>query len=486
VAACFGDNVTQPARPGPAATSTGEFTQQLSRVIGDEAADKEVSKAVADLHLAPGEQRPRELRRLRDRIERNLSGMVGPMMARMIVDARLQLDEGTRTVLTDHLRFVEDQLERSETRLQGLAWELDTLRRYHRQILQDLPLGACSVSSDGEIVSWNAAMSELTDVPRGDVVGGLIRALPSPWNDLLGDFLDGPRQHVHKRRIALSGRPRWFNLHKSTIAAPAYDGQSDPVNRPGGVVLLLEDLTSVQTLEDELAHSERLASIGRLAAGVAHEIGNPVTGIACITQNLHHETEPEVVKDSLDEILEQTTRITDIVQSLVTFSHGGLPDGNRVRPFKLAECIDDAKRLVQLSRDAKQLDYSVECDAALVVEGDRQRILQVVVNLLSNACDASEAGGRIEVSGEVVGTQAVIRIRDQGPGVPEDLREQVLEPFFTTKEPGEGTGLGLPLAYSIVHDHEGSLRIDNMVEGGCTVTVGLPLAPTRDTTAQTG
>jgi signal transduction histidine kinase len=247
---------------------------------------------------------------------------------------------------------------------------------------------------------------------------------------------------------------------------------------------LLEDLTSVQTLEDELAHSERLASIGRLAAGVAHEIGNPVTGIACITQNLRYETEPDMLEEGLNEILQQTTRITDIVQSLVTFSHGGAPEDDRVRTFNLAECINDAHRLVRLSRDAKQLDYAIECDQALQVDGDRQRILQVVVNLLSNACDASEPGGRIEVESCRAKHLAVIRVRDQGPGIPADLRERVLEPFYTTKEPGEGTGLGLPLAYSIVHDHGGSLRIENRPEGGCTVTVRLPLHRTSETVAR--
>lgn len=484
VSACFGDDVTPPDRPTPKAASSAEFSDQLSRIIGDEAADKEVAKALDDLHMSAGEHRPRELRRLRDRLERNLSGMVGPMMARMIVDARLRLDAGTRTVLSDHLRFIEDQLERSETRLQGLAWELDTLRRYHRQILQDLPLGACSVAGDGEIVSWNAAMVLLTDVPRRDAVGSLAANLPGPWNNLLGDFLEDEGQHVHKRRITVESRARWFNLHKSAIAAPTQARQEPASDLTGGVVLLLEDLTSVQTLEDELAHSERLASIGRLAAGVAHEIGNPVTGIACITQNLHYETEPHMLKEGLNEILQQTTRITDIVQSLVTFSHGGSPEGDRVRTFNLAECINDAHRLVRLSRDAKQLDYKIDCDQALQVEGDRQRILQVVVNLLSNACDASEPGGRIEVESFRASNLAVIRVRDQGPGIPADLRERVLEPFYTTKEPGEGTGLGLPLAYSIVHDHSGSLRIENRSEGGCTVTVQLPLNRASETVAR--
>ena len=161
-------------------------------------------------------------------------------------------------------------------------------------------------------------------------------------------------------------------------------------------MVLVEDLTEVHTLEAELVHSERLASIGRLAAGVAHEVGNPITGIACITQNLRFEDDPEIIAENLDDILKQTQRINDIVQSLITFSHGGPPEGQRLTRFKLGQTLADAQRLVQLSHNAKQLSYENGWDDDLLIDGDPQRLLQVFVNLLSNACDASRPGGRIE------------------------------------------------------------------------------------------
>jgi signal transduction histidine kinase len=230
----------------------------------------------------------------------------------------------------------------------------------------------------------------------------------------------------------------------------------------------------MQTLEAELTHSERLASIGRLAAGVAHEIGNPVTGIACIAQNLQQDDDPELLREGLEEILEQTRRIDDIVQSLSSFSRGGFSTGERFSQFDLHQCLQDARRLVQLSREGKHLDIGVPAGQGLVIEGDRQRLLQVFVNLLSNACDASDPGGLIEMDTRVGRAGVQVTVRDHGHGIPPSTLEKVLEPFFTTKEPGRGTGLGLPLAHKILQDHGGQLAIESD-SGGTRVTVTLPL-----------
>ncbi len=477
IAVCFRESGYVPSNRLLSVASTGEFVQRLTRVIGEQAASREVQKALTDLAMDPGETRPQHLQRLRIRIERNLSGMLGPMMARMIVDSRLQADESTRLMLTDQMRFIEEQLEHSRTRLRGLARDLDALQLYHRQILQDLPLGACALSSEQEILNWNQAMERLTGIDRQTVMGSRVADLNAPWAGLLGAFLDHDGQHVHKTRALVQGRPRWFNLHKAAIGV-SLPPRDDDSHRPwSGMVILVEDLTEVQTLEAELIHSARLASIGQLAAGVAHEIGNPVTGIACLTQNLREEHDPELLRESLDEILEQTARITAIVQTLLSYSHGGRPQERRHTRFSLRQCVADAQRLVQLSRGGKQLVYANDCPESLTLEADRQRLLQVFVNLLSNAADASEPGDRVWVSATVEDSVVVIRVDDQGTGIPEELRERIFEPFFTTKEPGQGTGLGLPLVYNIIRDHGGAVSIDANPGGGARFTVRLPASP---------
>lgn len=465
--ACCPETFT-PLRGLVSATSPQQFEEQLARIIGADAATEQVRQALNDLDMSPEEQRPGELTRLRERIERNLSGLMGPLLARMIVDERLGTDPSTDTALASHVRFVEQRLEDSHTRLRGLAAELDTLRRYHRQILQDLPLGVCSLGSDKEIVVWNLAMEVISGVQRERAVGTPLSRLPAPWGEVLGAFIDRPEQHVHKRRLHSGGTTRWLNLHKSYIEAPAGAGR-------GGTVLLVEDLTDLQLLEDELTHSERLASIGRLAAGVAHEIGNPLTGIACLAQNLVVEGDESLMRESLTQILEQTRRIGTIVQSLVNFSHGGSTREHLPSPLRLHRIVDDAVRLVQLSHTGKQLLFANHCDPELQVLGDQQRLSQVFVNLLSNACDASRAGDKIEIYAIAMsGKQVRVEVVDQGSGIAEDHLERIFEPFFTTKPPGQGTGLGMPLVYSIVQEHGGNIVVESKPGVGTRVVLRLP------------
>ena len=238
--------------------------------------------------------------------------------------------------------------------------------------------------------------------------------------------------------------------------------------------MLLEDLTETRMLEAELAHSERLASVGRLAAGVAHEIGNPVTGIASVAQNLRHDNKNAAVREAIDMILSQTGRITGIVRSLMSFSHGGAVDIPRAT-IAVQDLLEEAIRLVQLDRAAKQVRCEYNGPPGLKVTGDRPRLLQVMVNLLNNACDASRPGDRVDVFAMAEADGRVrVEIMDQGVGMTREARERMFEPFFTTKDPGEGTGLGLSLAHKIIQDHRGRIDVDSEPGVGARISVILP------------
>ncbi len=471
--ACCKESLAPPSGR-PVATSVQQIEHQLALVTGEEMARHEVQRALTDLGLSHTALRATDLGRLRERIERNLSGLVGPLLARVIVDERLELDTSARHALSDTVQFVEQRLEESRTRLRGLAAELDQLRRYHRQVLQDLPLGVCSVGPEHNVISWNSAMAALSGLPSESVLGRPLTALPAPWSGLLGGFLATDEHQLRKVKLNLGQEMRVFNLHKAAIEDPASPIQGES----SGSVILVEDLSELHTLEAELTHSERLASIGRLAAGVAHEIGNPVTGIASLTQNLLHESnDPQFLQEGLELILEQTRRISNIVQSLVNFSHGGSTRDYTPAAVDICHCIDEAVRLVRLSHAGKQLDYHIDCNPTLALSGDRQRIIQVFVNLLSNACDASQPGDSIAIRADHDGHYARIEVQDHGHGIPEEYQEKVFEPFFTTKEPGEGTGLGLPLVYSIIQEHSGSITLHSDPGEGTRFVIRLPESP---------
>jgi len=452
------------------ASSPAQFKEQLSRILGTEPADFEVGQALNDLDMDYDEVDPAALRRLREQIERNLSGLMGPMLARMIVDDRLQMDSSARIALADNIRFIEDQLEVSQTRLDGVAAELDRLRRYHQQILSDLPLGVCALGPDERIVTWNQVMASMSGLERRIALGMPVDNLPSPWPDLFRRCLEAPVSHLHKLEASVDEQARSFNLHKAVVE---YPGEPETA---GGVVILVEDRTEVQSLESELAHSERLASIGRLAAGVAHEIGNPVTGIACLAQNLEMDTDDEEAKLTSREIIEQTRRISEILQSLVGFSHGGARL-SEARPVFINNCIEEATRLVSLSHTGKQVRIVNSVTDEICITGDATQLVQVFVNLLNNACDASQSGDSVEVISERNGEVVSVEVIDEGHGIPDNIIDQVFDPFVTTKPPGSGTGLGLSVVYRIVQEHGGHIAIESQPGAGTRVRIELPLAP---------
>ena len=450
------------------AASIAEFEKQLSSIVGGDIAHNEVDRALADLGLAPGEITRDDLLNLRAQIDRNLSGLVGPVLSRMIVNEHLQIDRATQSALADTIQFVGDSRERSRSELRGVSSELDALRRFHFQVLQDLPLGAVSIDNDNRIVSWNKQLSRITGIEQQDAVAKSIDQLDSPWRELLAGFIDSEQFLISKFKLPLNNGTRVLNLFKAVVSQEADSGG-------GGIAILVEDHSERYSLEEKLAHNERLASIGQLASGVAHEIGNPVTGIACLAQDLQAElADAPQAGEGLSQILKQTERISRIVGSLSNFSHAGTPDEYPAENLDLAQIVGEAINLVSLSQAGKQMQYVNDCKPGLMVSGYAHKLVQVFVNLLTNATDASEPGQQISVNSELRGGNVAIVVSDQGKGIPEDHLPRVFEPFFTTKTVGEGTGLGLSLAYNIVQEHGGSISVSSGPGRGCRFEVLLP------------
>ena len=470
-AACAMNNVSRPQRRELQAMSPQEFATELAKPLGAISAQREVEQALRDLHLPFDESRPYALRRVRDRLEANLSGLLGPSVAQDMIKTFLPFKSGPEGSASEDIQFIENRLEDYRSRLTGLAAELDGLHRYHRQTLQELPLGVCSLAKDQEILMWNRAMEELTGVPASNVLGSRLDSIGEPWRQLLKNFGEVHSEHLHKQHLEIHGQIRWLSLRKAAISEPLAPDHS-------GLVILLEDLTETHLLENKLAHSERLASIGRLAAGVAHEIGNPVTGIACLAQNLRYEHEEDAeVTEISSQIIEQTKRISRIVQSLMSFAHAG-PQQQSNSPVCLASVAQEAIALLSLNRDSVDVVFFNLCDPEHLVQGDQQRIAQVLINLLSNARDASFSGGAIRVSTSASEQHIELSVEDEGSGVSEEVASRLFEPFFTTKDPGKGTGLGLALVYSIVEEHYGQIAIDSptdpLTQSGTRFRVSLP------------
>ncbi|GAB1258962.1 two-component system sensor histidine kinase CbrA [Aurantivibrio plasticivorans] len=452
---CSADEISHPVRNTLDISSAGEFKSRLADRLGADIAEQEVDRALRELELNRSERRPYALRRLRNRLEANLSGLFGISVAGEILDEHIPYKIPTHSGSAD-INLIERRFERDNRELSGVAAELNNLRLYYRKTLQELPMAICSLGPDLEVLTWNNAMAELTGIDSDDVTGSHLSNLIEPWHTLIADFSADQHTHTHRQATEIDNHTCWYSLHKALIEGPVPSSADCQV-------ILIEDVTELQRLENELIHSERLASVGRLAAGVAHEIGNPVTGIACLAQNIQYETKDKELLESAEQILEQTDRITRIVQSLVSFSHAGSNHAETYELVHLSDCADEAIHLLSLQKDKTEVHYDNQLNESLVIRGDAQRLIQVFVNLLSNARDASPAGGRIPVTGAIINGMVTVSIEDEGHGIPANKLGQILEPFYTTKEPGEGTGLGLSMVYSIVTDHEGQIEIQSPV-----------------------
>jgi PAS domain S-box-containing protein len=470
-ASCSLDNLSGAGRHELLARSETDFVAGLTTVLGADSAQREVGRALRDLGYQDGESRPYAMRRLRDRIEANLSRLVGASVAMELINRSLPYAHDAQRA-SDDIAFVESRLEGYQRYLTGFMGELDALRRFYRDTLQDLPLGVCGIDTSGEIVMWNHALERITGIDASAVRGSTLGKLPAPWGALILGFAESSASHLHHYRVSADGENVWLSLHKTL------EGKQSS-HSPDARFILLEDVTETQLLQDELLHTERLASIGRLAAGVAHEIGNPVTGIDSLAQNLLAESEDTATRDSARDILEQTKRISNIVQALVGFAHTGANAVTAV-PVPVVQCVDEAIYLLGLDRSAQPVEFRNLCAPQCCVRGDGQRLLQVFINLLSNARAASAPGGAITVECAARGSEAMITVSDSGCGIPPAQLDQVFEPFFTTKPPGEGTGLGLSLVYSIVRDMAGSISVhspaDPATGRGTRVSLSLPRA----------
>jgi two-component system NtrC family sensor kinase len=232
-----------------------------------------------------------------------------------------------------------------------------------------------------------------------------------------------------------------------------------------------ERLTRAQA---ELVASERLATVGRLAAGVAHEIGNPLSGVLGWLSVAQAKSAGDAeLSGYLREMESEVRRIDGIVRSLLDL---GRPRQPQVGPVPVAELVNTAARLVGSGPEFREVTVETEIEPGLVALADSGPLSQVVINLLINAAQAIGGPGSIRVVGAAEGGRVRIDVLDSGPGVPAELRDRIFEPFFTTKSGGKGTGLGLAVSRHLMSQMSGNIAVGESPGGGGKFTVSLPAA----------
>jgi two-component system, NtrC family, sensor kinase len=233
--------------------------------------------------------------------------------------------------------------------------------------------------------------------------------------------------------------------------------------------------------QDRLIRSERLASVGRLSAGLAHEIGNPIAALLGLEDLLLQGGLSEGEQhDFLTRIRKETERIHIVLRDLLDFARTEAPsrEGGAEQPGAVSEAIDDVVALVKPQRNFRDIELRVDAETALPrVSLGHERIMQVLLNLLMNAADATGPAGKVVLKAQLGGSGVRLIVEDNGPGIHPTVRERLFEPFVTTKEVGKGTGLGLAACRGLVESAQGTIQIDDTYQEGARFVVDLPIAP---------
>jgi two-component system NtrC family sensor kinase len=381
----------------------------------------------------------------------------------------LRTVSGYIAVAIENSRLYQEQQQQTE--------ELALLKEFNESIVESVNVGLLAVDEHGTITRCNSTFEDMLRLSREQVVGKAVEdVFESGFAANLMNILGRSRWHLTEIRNA-------YKLHttdaagRSLILNVAVAPLRSVSNEQTGAIVVIENVTSRVKLEESLQQSEKLSSIGLLAAGVAHEVNTPLTGVSSYTQMLLGmipETDPKHAL--LQKMQRQTDRASNIVGNLLNFSRtGSAIESYEVDIHKL---LDDTLQLLepQLRKSNVEIFKDYEAEASNVF-GDAGKLQQVFTNLILNARDAIFSGGSIRLATRAGDDgDVVVEVADTGEGIAEENLKKIFDPFFTTKGVGNGTGLGLAVTYGIVQEHGGSIEVASEIGKGTTFHIKFPEA----------
>ncbi len=363
--------------------------------------------------------------------------------------------------------------------LQLKASELQRLQEFNENIVESLDNGLVVEDLNGRVIRWNRALESIYGLSAVEATGHRLEEVFD------GPFIEGLRAAQRESpngaslyRVPLAGRTAKagerlrVNIATVPLRAPSSQFNMSTV----GNIIIIEDVTERVHLEEQLQISDKMASVGLLAAGVAHEVNTPLTGISSFTQMLLSNADPDDPKTRmLEKIEQQTFRAAKIVNGLLNLSRSSSSNPEENTPVDLNAVINDVLSLLEPQLAAGKVKVRRElCPSPALVAGIEHKLQQVFLNLFLNARDAMPKGGWLSVETRLEDGQVVAEVADTGSGIPSEHLSRIYDPFFTTKLIGKGTGLGLSIMYGIVREHEGTLTCQSAIGQGTRFTVSLP------------
>lgn len=371
---------------------------------------------------------------------------------------------------TRDLRDVSTQLEEAYRKLEERAIQLINVQDYTSSILRSITSGVLTVGPDGSVATANPAAERMIGMTEFDMVPKPIESLFSDDDGLSADVvkvLSGRVPLVLREATFVTRAGHKVHVQASTSRMRAVAGTVL------GAVVTLEDVSDVRALTDQLIRADRLAAMGELTAGVAHEVRNPLGVIRASVQLLEDaHCDPARIEEAAEVIKQEIDRLDKVIKALLDF---GRPSKPTLVVTDLGSVIEDVVLFTQ--RFAKQADVTIELDMdddLPRIEGDPDQLKQVFLNLVTNAVQAmGDSGGLISITANGQGDYLVVEVSDSGPGISEADLPKVFDPFFTKR--AEGTGLGLTIVHRIIDEHDGHIEVRSS-EHGTTFTVTLPAA----------
>jgi two-component system NtrC family sensor kinase len=347
------------------------------------------------------------------------------------------------------------------------AAELERLKDYSENIIESLTVGVVVLDQNGRIIGWNRVIEGTFNRKRDDSLGLNLREIIGPEAfaaiyppDTLSDY-----QLLNEIPIETpGGEKRIFDIART----PLLDNRLNPY----GTIIVFEDITDKIRLQQQLVTSEKLASIGLLSAGVAHEINTPLTGISSYVQMLQKRASDVHFAQILEKIEVQTERVSRIIKNLLTFSRN--PSDLAFHRVNLRDSLQEIISLIDYKLKAMAIALELNLAPVRPIWGQGERLQQVFINIILNAIDAMPNGGRLALDLSETAGEAVVTIADTGTGIKDQHLPRIFDPFFTTKGHGKGTGLGLSIGYAIVKEHEGRIDVQSEVGKGTRFTIVLP------------
>lgn len=374
---------------------------------------------------------------------------------------------------TTDSRRLSMQLEEAYRVLEERAIQLVNIQDYTQAILRSITSGVLTVGPDGSVATANPAAERMMGMPEADMVPRRIGILFKDDGGIdasLTRILEGrvPRLATDTRAITLDGTV----LH----AQVSMSRMRDVDGRVLGAVVTFDDVSEVKALTDQLIRADRLAAMGELTAGVAHEVRNPL-GIIRASVQLVEDARGDATRtaEATGIIKQEIDRLDRVIKALLDF---GRPSAPTLRPTNVEDVVTDVVLFTRRFAGQARVEIETEYAAGLpLVSADADQLKQVMVNLVSNAVQAMEStGGNIKVRVWDDDGFVFLSIHDTGPGIPPEDLQRVFDPFYSTRD--DGTGLGLTIVHRIIDQHGGRIEIESECGVGTTFTVALPAAAT--------